>query len=81
MRCRELVATDESTVVSEPFPNAIVVEDGQSDGRFPDSPCADESDWGEVFGETNEILDQFIASETGPRRWGWGFTNGGATQM
>jgi len=56
-RCRELVATDEPTVVSEPFPDAIVVEDGQRDGCFPNPPCADESDWSEVFRETNEVLN------------------------
>ena len=41
----ELVATDEPTVVTETLLNAIVVEDCQSDGRFADPPCADESDW------------------------------------
>jgi len=56
-RCRELVATDEPTVVSEQFPDATVVEDDESDSRFPDPPCADESDWSEIFRETNEILD------------------------
>ena len=45
----ELVATDESPVVSESFLDAIVVEDGESDGRFPDPPWTDESGWGEVL--------------------------------
>ena len=31
----ELIAADEPTVVSKPFLDAIVVEDSQSDGRFP----------------------------------------------
>ena len=72
--CRELVATDEPAVVSKPLHDAIVVEDSQGNGRFSDPPCADESDWSEVFHETNEICDQFIASETGSRRRRWGFT-------
>jgi len=66
----ELVATDEPAVVSKPFLDAIVVEDGESDGRFPNTPCADESDWGEIFCEADDLLDQILASETGPRRRG-----------
>ena len=53
----ELIAADEPAVVSKPFLDAIVVENGQSDGRFPDTSYADESDWGEVFGEANNTLD------------------------
>jgi hypothetical protein len=70
MRTRswELVATDESTVIAKPGLDAIVVKDGESDGCFPDPPCANEGDGFEVFGETNELLDQLVASETGP---GW----------
>ena len=47
-RSRELVAADESTVVSKLFLDAIVVEDGQSDGRLPDPPWADESNRSEI---------------------------------
>ena len=53
----ELVTTDEPTVVSEPFLDSVVVEDSQSDGRFPDPPCADESDWSEIFCEVDDLLD------------------------
>ena len=66
----ELVATNKSTVVSKPFLNAIVMEDSQSDRRFPDPPCADESDWGEIFREPNDLRDQLAAPNTGPRRRG-----------
>jgi hypothetical protein len=45
------------------------MEDGQSDGRLPDSTGTDESDGCEVFGQTNDLLDQLATSETGPRRW------------
>ena len=53
----ELVATDESAVVPEPFLDAVVVEDGQSNGSFPDSSWADESSWSEAFRETDDLLD------------------------
>ena len=66
----ELVTSDEPTVVSKSFLDAIVVEDGESDGCFPDPPCADESDWSEMFCEADDVLNQLLASETGPRRRG-----------
>jgi hypothetical protein len=69
-RSWELVATDEPTVVAKPLLDSILVEDGQSDGRLPDPPCTDESDGCGVFSEANNLLDQLVASETGPRRWG-----------
>ena len=66
-RGRELVAADEPTVVSEPFLDMTVVEDGQSDGCLSDPSRADESDWSEIFREADNLLDQPIAPETGPR--------------
>ena len=65
----EFVTTDEPTVGSEPFLDAMMVEDGQSDGGFAYPPWADESEWGQAFCKTNDSLDQGIASETCPRRW------------
>ena len=59
-----MITTYESTVVTESFFDAIVVEDRQSDGRLPDSASANESDRCEVFGQTD---DQLAASEAGPR--------------
>ena len=73
-RGRELVATDESTIASKPCLDAIMVEDGQSDGCFPDPPWTDESDWSEVFSEANDFLDQVVASKTGPRPRGGKFS-------
>ena len=35
-RWRKLVTANESAVISESLLNAIVVEDGKGDGRFPD---------------------------------------------
>jgi hypothetical protein len=69
-RSRELVAADESTVIAKPFLDAIVVEDSEGDGCFPDPPCTDESDGFEVFGNSDDLLDQLPASETGPWRRG-----------
>ena len=59
MRVRgwELIATDKPAVVPKTFLDPIVMEDGQSDRRLPDSPWADESDWSEVLCETNNLLD------------------------
>ena len=72
----ELVATDESAVGSKSFLDAIVVENGQCDGCFPNPTCTDESDWSEMFGEADDLVDQLLASETGPRRRGRGLSKG-----
>ena len=56
-RGRELVATDKPAVVSEPFLNAPVVEDGEGDRRFSDPPWTNESDWREALCETDDLLD------------------------
>jgi len=66
----ELVATDKTTVGPKPFLDAIVVEDGEGDGRFPNPSCADESNWSEIFCEADDLIDQILTSETSPRRWG-----------
>ena len=77
----ELVAADEPAVVSEPLPDSVVVEDGQSDGSFPDSLCTDEGDRSEILCETDDALDQIVAPETGPRRWGRQFSRRDTMQM
>ena len=64
----ELVASDESTILAEPLLDAIVMKNSQSDRRLADSASTDEGDWSQVFGETDDPFDQFVASETGPRR-------------
>ena len=66
VRWGELVTADKSTVVSKSSLDVIVVEDGQSDGRFPDPAWTDQSEWSEVFSETNDSLNQIVAPETGP---------------
>ena len=56
-RSRELITTDEPTVIAKPFLDAIVVEDRESDRSFPDTPCTDDSDGFQVYDETNDLLD------------------------
>ena len=64
-RSRELIATNESAVLAKSFLDAIVVEDREGEGCFPDPPCADESNWFQVFNESDDLLDQPFASKTG----------------
>lgn len=63
----ELITTDESTVITESLPDAIVVEDGESNGRLSDSRRTNESDRFEALCETNNLLDNPVASEARPR--------------
>ena len=70
VRWGELVTADKSTVVPKPLLDAVVMEDGQSDGRFPDPAWADQGDWSEAFSEDDNPLDQLVASETSPWRRG-----------
>ena len=76
----EFIATDEPAVIAEPFLDAMIVEDGERDGSFPDSPWADECDGFEVFCETDDLLDQPVTPETGPRWSRRQFTKGNAEQ-
>jgi hypothetical protein len=66
----ELVTTNEPPVLAKTFLDAIVVEGSQSNGSLPDPACTDESDGCQAVGETDDPLDQLVASETGPRRRG-----------
>ena len=52
----------------------MVVKDSQSDGCLPDPSWADESEWGEVLGEVDDLFNQIVASKTGPRTRGRGFS-------
>jgi hypothetical protein len=45
-----------------------MVEESQGDGRLTDSTGTDESNGCEAFSETDDLLDQLVASETGRRR-------------
>ena len=47
--CQELVASDKPTILAKPLLDAIVMQDGESDGRLADPASTDEGDRGEVF--------------------------------
>ena len=73
-RGRKLITADESAVHAKPFFDLFVVENSERNAGFPDPPCADESDGFKIFSESDDLLNQFIASETGPWGRGRGFT-------
>ena len=56
-RCRELITTDKVAVIAKPVLDAIVVENSEGDGCFPNAPCTDESDGFEVFSKIDDLLD------------------------
>jgi len=65
----ELVATDEPAIIPKPLLDAVVVEDGQSDGGLANPAGTDEGERSEVFCQINDFLDQLVASKEGPRWW------------
>ena len=77
----ELVAADEPAVISKSLLDPIVMEDSQSDGSFADPPWTDESEWSEVFSKADDLLDQLVTSETGPRWRGREFSGRGAMKQ
>ena len=61
---------DEPAIVAKPGFDATVVEDCQSNGCLADPTSAKESEWGEVFRKTDDVLDQLVPAEEDPwRRW------------
>ena len=67
-----MLAADESTVDRESLFDAIVMEDGQSDGRLPDPASTDESNGCQVFCQADDLVDQLAASEASSwGRWRW----------
>jgi hypothetical protein len=70
----------ESTVPAEPLLDPIVVEESQSNGSFPDPRCTNESDGFETFSESDELIENVVASETGSRRRGRQFTRKNAAK-
>ena len=79
-RGRELIAADESTVVTELLLDTTVVENGKGNRRFSNSACTDEGNWGEVSGQTDDTLDKLFASKAGPGRLGRQFSKWGTIQ-
>ena len=72
-RGRELVTADESTIVAKSSSDAIVIKDSQGDRSLSDPGGTNESNLGEVFYESNNLLDQLVASKENPRWWRWQF--------
>ena len=69
---RELVTADKPTVVAESLLDAIIMEGSQSDRCISDPTRTNGGDGCQVFGQVNNLLDQHVTSETGPRRrWRW----------
>ena len=52
-------------MVTEPFYDTVMVEDGQRDRGLPDSTWADESNRSEMFSEANDLLDDFFTPKEG----------------
>ena len=65
--CGKLIARNEPTVITKPLFNALIVEDGQDEGRFTDAASTDQSDGGEALSEMNDPVNQFVASKEEPR--------------
>ena len=80
-RSRELIATNEPAVIAKPALDPIVVEDSEGNGCLPNASCADKSNGLKVFSESDNLLDQFIASEAGPGPWGRRFSQKDTAQM
>jgi len=53
----EFITADEPTVVAKPLFDPIVMENSQGDRGLADSARANESDWDEVLGEIDNLLD------------------------
>jgi len=52
----------------------VVVEDGYGDRGLADPASTDESDWSEVLGKIDYLLDQLVAAEERPWGQGWRFS-------
>ena len=65
----ELVTTNESTFVTESLLDAIVVKNSQGDGSLAYTTGTNESNRCQVLSETDDLLDQVIASEA--NSWWW----------
>ena len=62
----ELITPDKSTVMTKPLLDSIVVEDRQGDRGLADPASTDQSDWCELLGQIDYLLDQLVAAEERP---------------
>ena len=58
----KLIAADKSAVLAKPLFDAVAVGDDQYRGRLANPVSTDWSDWGEVFCQSDDLLDQFVTS-------------------
>ena len=56
-RRRELITTDESTVIAKSFLDSVVMKDCESDRSFPNPTRTNKSDGFRAFGEANDLFD------------------------
>jgi hypothetical protein len=56
-RGRELITTNESTVIAKPLLDPIVVENGQGDGGLANSASTNESDRNKRLSEIDYLFD------------------------
>ena len=69
-RSWELVTSNESTILAELLLDAMVMKNSASDRRLANPASTDESNRSEIFRVTDDLPDQLITSEAGPR-WRW----------
>jgi len=70
----ELITANESTVMTKPLLDPVVVENGQGNGGLADSTGTNQGDWNKILGEIDCLLDQLVASEERSWRRGWTFS-------
>ena len=70
----ELVTPDKSTVMTKPLLDPVMVEDCQGDRGLADSASTDQSDWGELLGQIDYLVDQLVAAKERPWGQGWRFS-------
>ena len=61
-------------MVAKPLLDPIVVEDRQCDRGLANPARTDESDWCELLGQIDNLLDQLVAAEERPWGLGWRFS-------
>ena len=65
-RWRELIATDEPTVMAKSLLDPIVVKNSQGNGGFANPSSTNESDWSKILSEIDYLLNHLVAPEEGP---------------
>ena len=69
-RSPETRQDNEPAVPTKLFLDAIIMDESQGNGCLANSTSTNESNGCKVFSKGNNLLNQFVASKTGP--WWWG---------